>query len=734
MEVGERIRMNLAFYWIIFILASVTSTIITSTAVKRRTAPGAKSLILYGITLVVWAIGTAFFYLGFSRNADDVLVLSNFLSTLAATLFLCFALDFSSRSAWFTKQNLSMLAIEPFITLLIVLINFKTYPNLFDPAPSGLASASWLWINLLYFNALVVTAIYVIVKTFMHGPLPHRLQSGIVLAGAVFILPASLVSSSIAAPQTAAYVLLAAFTLTGVTVSFGLFSYGLLDIVPIPRDVVIERMGDGWMMLDMQNRIVDLNPAAEAVIGLPRQKIYGLPAENVLTDWSSIIQNNDKSKEMDVRGRINLQNMWRYLNLRVSPLLDSHGHQFGRLILWKDITESKRVEEARQLARDEMFMLLHSISNAASRAANIDEFLEDTIYQIVFSFKSQASVVLLVEESVNSSEPKRLTLAAQHGLPPKLVQDLSMLSERDSLVNSTIRNIRPSLIPDPLISSEVQDSIKEAGFKSMVLVPIFVQHQVLGIIGLARTESPAFDNDEVARLDVVADEIATFIHSDRQRQLSIALAERQRLVRDLHDSTTQKLYGLLTLTEAAQAGIEMGSPDKLVPILSRIGETARQALKDMRLFLYELQPVDLERDGLVSILNQRLTAVEGRADVKARLLSDETISLPLDKEVALYYIAQEALNNVLKHAKAKSVTVRLKQTKSNVKLEVEDDGNGFTPGKDNCGGMGMRNMKERASQVGGKISISSIPGKGTKICATVSKDRQSRIHLSGVQI
>jgi len=265
------------------------------------------------------------------------------------------------------------------------------------------------------------------------------------------------------------------------------------------------------------------------------------------------------------------------------------------------------------------------------------------------------------------------------------------------------------------------------------LTPITVQSQILGIIGLARNESPAYNEDEVARLNVVADEIATFIHSDRQRQLSIALAERQRLVRDLHDSTTQKLYGLLTLTEAAQAGIEMGSPEQLKPILSRIGETARQALKEMRLFLYELQPVDLERDGLVSILNQRLTAVEGRADVKARLLTDETISLPLDKEVALYFIAQEALNNVLKHAKAKSVTVRLKQTKSNVKLEIEDDGNGFAPKKDDAGGMGMRNMRERASQVGGKISISSIPGKGTKISATVSKDRQSRIHLTGYQ-
>jgi PAS domain S-box-containing protein len=568
----------------------------------------------------------------------------------------------------------------------------------------------------------------------MHGPLPHRLQSGIILIGSVFILPASLISLSIASPQTTSFILLAAFTLTGMSVAFGFFSYRLLDIIPIPRDVVVERMSDGWMMLDMQNRIVDLNPAAEAVIGLPREKIYGSPAENILTDWSSIIQGSDKSRELDVQGRINLQNMWRYLNLRVSPLLDANNQQFGRLIIWKDITESKRAEEARQLARDEMFMLLHSISNAANRATNIEEFLEDTIYQIVYSFKCQASVVLLAEDSGNAAEPKRLTLSAHHGFSPKLIECFSSLSEMDSLVSSITKNRCRVQIPDLLIKSDVQDALLEAGFKSMVFVPISIQHQVLGIIGLARNELPAFDSDEIARLDVVADEIATFIHSDRQRQLSIALAERQRLVRDLHDSTTQKLYGLLTLTEAAQAGIEMGAPEKLAPILSRIGETARQALKDMRLFLYELQPVDLERDGLISILNQRLTAVEGRADVKARLLSDESISLPLDKEVALYYIAQEALNNVLKHARAKSVTVRLKQTKSNVKLEIEDDGNGFTPGRENNGGMGMRNMRERASQVGGKITISSIPGKGTRICATVSKDHQSRIHLSGARI
>jgi len=376
-------------------------------------------------------------------------------------------------------------------------------------------------------------------------------------------------------------------------------------------------------------------------------------------------------------------------------------------------------------------MLLHSISGAASRAASIEEFLEDTFYQIVCSFKSQASFILLFDENVNLSERRRLTLSAHHGLPPQLLERMSSLSEQDALVGTLLRNNGPLLVRDIQENPELHESVRCSGFDSMLLTPIAVQGQILGIIGLARNESPTYSAEEIARLNVVADEIATFIHSDRQRQLAIALAERQRLVRDLHDSTTQKLYGLLTLTEAAQAGLEAGSPEQLAQILCRIGENARQALKEMRLFLYELQPVDLERDGLVSILNQRLTAVEGRADVKARLLTDESVSLPLDKEVALYFIAQEALNNVLKHAKAKSVTVRLKQTKSNVKLEIEDDGNGFIPRKEDSGGMGMRNMRERASQVGGKLKISSIPGKGTKICATVSKDRQSRIHLTG---
>jgi signal transduction histidine kinase len=117
-----------------------------------------------------------------------------------------------------------------------------------------------------------------------------------------------------------------------------------------------------------------------------------------------------------------------------------------------------------------------------------------------------------------------------------------------------------------------------------------------------------------------------------------------------------------------------------------------------------------------------LAAVEGRADIKARFLAAETISLSKKKEVALYYITQEALNNVLRHAFAKSVTVTLKQGYKYVTLEVEDDGCGFDKKKLERGGMGLKNIKERVKQENGKLRILSKLGKGTLIQVSFEKD------------
>ena len=292
-----------------------------------------------------------------------------------------------------------------------------------------------------------------------------------------------------------------------------------------------------------------------------------------------------------------------------------------------------------------------------------------------------------------------------------------------------VRDREPLQIEDMDTDERVPPGFREMALTCLLVIPLVTQSsddgQVLGCMCLARKDKPVYSPDEIVRLTMIADQIATLIDGDRRRKLAITSTERKRLMRDLHDSVSQKLYGLVTTTEAAQAALEAGSVVNPSEILARIGENARQAVKEMRLFLFQMQPIDMEKDGLISLLHHRLAAVEGRADIKARLLSDladAEIALSKESEVVLYYIAQEALNNILRHASAKSISVTLKQGRRNVILEILDDGCGFDPRKVERGGLGLVNMQERTAQIHGKLKIVSKQDKGTRIVITVPKD------------
>jgi signal transduction histidine kinase len=194
------------------------------------------------------------------------------------------------------------------------------------------------------------------------------------------------------------------------------------------------------------------------------------------------------------------------------------------------------------------------------------------------------------------------------------------------------------------------------------------------------------------------------------------LEERNRLARELHDSVTQSLYGLVVFAGAGQEVLEVGGVDQAQRHLDRIEDAAQQALKEMRLLVYELRPPALKDEGLVGALRQRLDAVEGRAEIAIDLQVDGLVDLPASIEEGLFRIAQEALNNALKHAAASLVTVRIGEIDGRVELEVKDDGVGFVlDAVRDKGGLGLASMRERAEQLGGQLQVQSAPGKGTTV-------------------
>jgi PAS domain S-box-containing protein len=717
---------------ILFAVAGIT-LIIALAAFRRSKMPGALSVIVLSLSLALWS-AASLLYRNLQSQPLDMFwtALALFSGTIAASAHFTFCLAYTNRSGWIKPATMVLLGVMPALTQIVFWT--KPWHDIFFSSPGTAAypaaAGPWTGIHALYVYNLVGAGVLLLLDTFIRKPRPLLLRSWPILAGAAAPFIVQIVGITGLNPLPQIEPSLLAFTLTGVGFSYGLFSEALIEFMPVTREAVVEGMDDGWIVLDMENTIVDINPAAEGIIGLSREKVYGQPIASVLSDLANLGQTLDGNRELDMKRSIKSLEGWRYLNIRISALTDRERKQFGRLIVWRDITDRRLAEDARQRARDEMFVLLNAIASAASHAINLDDFLSESIYQIIYPFRSQSVGIFLVDDRTKKNEEAKLFLASHFGLSEDAVERMSYMPISIPLFDWVAQNRQPLLIESVSDDLRVPAAMRETEYACFLTIPLITQageeSKILGCICLARKEKPVFSQDEVVRLTTIADQIATLIDSDRRRKLAIALSERQRLLRDLHDSVSQKLYGLVTLTEAAQAALDAGSTVNPSQILTRIGENARQAVKEMRLFLYQMQPIDVEKDGLVSVLHHRLAAVEGRADIKARLLADDDISIAKEKEIALYFIAQEALNNVLRHAHAKSVSVTLKQGRQNVILEILDDGHGFDPKKVDRGGLGLRNMRERALQVQGKIKIFSKPEGGTRIMVSVRRDQPSK--------
>src|SRR5205823_1981509 len=215
-------------------------------------------------------------------------------------------------------------------------------------------------------------------------------------------------------------------------------------------------------------------------------------------------------------------------------------------------------------------------------------------------------------------------------------------------------------------------------------------------------------------------------HLFAEAQQRLAMEARHRLASELHDSVSQALFSITLETRAAQLALRRegtGPKDDLRSRLSRLRELTENALAEMRTLISELRPEALREEGLPAVIRKHAQAIAARGDLAIDVETPEHWTpLAAELEEQLYRTAQEALTNVVKHADARHVRVRLRPAEATPRwllLEISDDGAGFDSSLSRPGHLGLRNMQQRVERLRGSLAVHSAPGSGTKIRALV---------------
>jgi nitrate/nitrite-specific signal transduction histidine kinase len=384
------------------------------------------------------------------------------------------------------------------------------------------------------------------------------------------------------------------------------------------------------------------------------------------------------------------------------------------------LSESYAQLEQRVAARTHELSTLNAITAVAGRSLNLNQVLNDALAQTLEAMRMELGAAYGPEEN---GEAPSLMLFAARGLSEAFVRALTTGVLPGNAVERAASDDRPLVWPLAAYPEATwRQWWEREGARQIVGVPLCVKGKLVGAFELATNQPREFSAEELSLLAAIGQQTGIAVENARlydQAEQSAAVAERTRLARELHDSVTQSLYSVTLYAEAAATLLMQGDHQTAADHLRELRDTAQEALREMRLLIFELRPLALEKMGLAAALQARLDAVEGRGGLKIELQVEGTEQLPRVVQQELYHIAQEALNNVLKHADAQHVRVQLRFSAEGACLEVQDDGAGFDTANPPKGRMGLAGMRERAQKIGAELEIASAPGRGTRVSLQV---------------
>lgn len=374
--------------------------------------------------------------------------------------------------------------------------------------------------------------------------------------------------------------------------------------------------------------------------------------------------------------------------------------------------------------------ILNDVARALNASVDLPTLLARALEKVTELLGLSTGWVLLFDET--SGEPY---LAAEQNLPPGLREEPKFMKgwcycleafrdgELDGAENVEV--ISCSRLRKLALARD-----KTAGLRYHASIPLEVHAgdgglERLGMLNVAGPEWRELDGGELTLLRTIGDVLGVAIERARlyaRRLESAQVEERNRLAREIHDTLAQDLSAIAFQLEAAEALLaQQAEPERVRRSVAAALDLARKGLEETRRSVLDLRAAPLEGRTLPGALAALAAEVETPAVTFEAEGTDASTRTPLPPavEVGLYRIAQEALQNALRHAAAARVLIRLETFSGGVRLTVQDDGRGFTAEGPAASRFGLVGMRERAHLLGGSFQVESSPGAGTRVTVEV---------------